>query len=89
MMGRNPKSGEVFSMGADNQGGSHIGRWLRDEETGDAILELVGVTSQGEEGGLKMRHRMTDKDTLWVVIESESAEPVKVKLVRVEAKKKK
>ena len=83
LMGRNPKTGEVFSMGADNQGGSFIGKWVRDDSTGDGILELVYVSGEGQEVALKLRHRLEDSNTLMITGGmAELPEAIAVKMVR-------
>ena len=78
LMGLNAKTGEVYSMGADNQGGGSLGKW--ELEDGDAILEVGFVTGEGAEGGLKIRHHLEDDDTLVVTIEA--PEPITFKLIR-------
>ena len=66
LMGRNAKTGEVFYIAGDNQGGSSLGKWKL--ESGDAILELGYVTPDGQEGELSIRHHLQDDDTLRVTI---------------------
>ena len=79
LIGRNAKTGEVYNVSADNQGGGSLGKWKLDG--GDALLELGYITGKGEEGGLKIRHRLEDNNTLIVTLEL--SEPVTFKLIRV------
>jgi hypothetical protein len=78
IMGRHAKTGEVYNLAADNEGGSSIGKWELEE--GDAVLELRYVTGQGKEGGVKLRHHLEDDDTLIVTIEL--PQPIKIKMLR-------
>ena len=80
LMGRNPKSGEVFHVAADNQGGSSIGKWR--VENGEAVLGLLFVTGTGEEGGLEIRHTLVDDNTMRVTVVL--PEPITFNLVRVQ-----
>ena len=80
LMGRNAKTGEVYHFGADNEGGSSIGKW--DEEDGVAILKLGYVMGSGVEGELIIRQRFEDEDTLEVTLDVEGLEPVVFDLVR-------
>ena len=78
IMGRHAKTGDVYNLAADNEGGSSIGKWGLEE--GDAVLELRYVTGQGKEGGVKLRHHLEDDDTLIVTIEL--PQPIKIKMLR-------
>ena len=71
LMGLNAKTGDIYHMGADNQGGGSIGKWVLKD--GDAILELGFVTGEGQEGVLRIRHHFEDDDTLAVTIEGPKA----------------
>jgi hypothetical protein len=82
LMGRNPKSGEVFHVAADNEGGSSIGKWTI--ENGEAVLGLLFVTGTGEEGGLEIRHKLEDADTMLVTVVL--PEPITFRLVRMKTK---
>lgn len=79
LMGRNPKSGELFHVAADNEGGSSIGKWTF--KNGEAALGVLFVTGTGEEGGLQIRHRLEDDDTMLVTVGV--PQPVSFKLVRM------
>lgn len=83
LMGRNPKSGEVYHFGADSEGGGSLGAWSIEE--GDAVLSTMFVTAQGVEGTVRIRHHMENDDTIVVSIEAEP-EPVTFKMKRVKGK---
>lgn len=78
IMNRNPNTGKVTTASADNQGGGSIGEWSL--EDGDAVLGIAFVTGAGEEGVLRFRHHLDDKDTLLVTVEL--PEPITLKMVR-------
>ena len=84
LMGRNPKSGEVFHVGADSEGGSSIGKWKI--ENGEVVLGLLFVTGAGEEGGLAIRHKLVDDNTMLVTVVLPEA--ITFKLVREQKKRK-
>jgi hypothetical protein len=63
-MGRNAQTGEVFHLGADNQGGSSLGKWTFKD--GVASLEVVFVAGDGQEGGLMIEYRLKDDNTMVV-----------------------
>jgi len=77
-MGRNGKTGEVYHFGADEKGGGSLGQW--NEENGEAVLGLRYVTHDGEEGGMRLRFRLEDDDTMVMTVEGE--EETTIKLVR-------
>jgi hypothetical protein len=81
-LGLNAKTGEVFHFGADNEGGSSLGKWS--EEDGEAVLELGYVMGTGVEGELLIRQRLEGEDRLVVTLEAEGAEPVVFDMVRAE-----
>jgi hypothetical protein len=66
LMGLNRKTGEVYNLAADNQGSVSLGKWEFDEK--DAALELGFVSAEGEEGGLSIRYRLEDDNTMTVTI---------------------
>ncbi len=78
LMGVNAKTGEVFHVSADSEGGSSLGKWSTEGE--EAILDLLFVTGTGEEGALRFRLRFEQEDTLVVTIDL--PEPVVFRLVR-------
>jgi hypothetical protein len=69
LMGRNAQTGEVFHLGADNKGGSSIGNWRFEND--EATLEVSFVTGEGQEGGVIIRYRLKDENTMIVSIEAE------------------
>ncbi len=83
-MGVNGKSGEVFHMGVDSKGTSSLGKWEVDDD-GDAILGIVFTAEYGQEGALRIRHHLEDKNT--VIVTVELPEPIKIKLIRLPKKK--
>jgi len=72
LMGRSAQTGDVFHLGADNQGGSSIGT-LR-FAGGEATLEVAFVTGEGQEGGVIIRQRLKDENTMIVTIEAEETD---------------
>ena len=79
LMGRNGKTGKIFSLGVDSDGGSSIGHYVADGE--DLILELGFTSGRGVEGGMKLRHHFKDDDT--VVCTIEGPQPFSITLVRL------
>ena len=80
LIGYNPKTGDVFNLSADSQGASSLGRWTVGEE-GEAILDLMFVSGEGQEGFLRIRQAFKDNDTLIVTIDL--PEPIVFEMVRV------
>lgn len=78
-MGRSGKTGKIFSLGVDSDGGSSIGQYVADGE--DLILELGFASGQGVEGGMKLRHHLKDDDT--VVCTIEGPQPFSFTLIRL------
>jgi len=81
LVARNPKTGKVFNASADNQGGSSIGEWKL--EDGQTILDLAFVIGDGQEGTLRIRHKLENNDALTVTIDA--PEPVTLKMTRVKS----
>lgn len=79
LMGRNPKSGEIFHVAADNEGGSSIGKWTFEND--EFVAGLLFVTGTGEEGILQIRHNLINDDTLAVTIAL--PKPITFKLERL------
>ncbi|NNC89039.1 MAG: hypothetical protein HKN82_11325 [Akkermansiaceae bacterium] len=79
MIARVGGSGEVVHAGADNQGGTAVGKWSADD--GDAILDLEYATAAGDEGEMRIRHHLKDVDTMVVTIET-GEDPVVLTLRR-------
>ena len=80
LIGYNPKTGDVFNLSADSQGASSLGRWTLGKE-GEAILDLMFVSGEGQEGFLRIRQAFKDNDTLIVTIDL--PEPIVFEMVRV------
>ena len=83
LMGLNAKTDEIYHMSADNQGGSSRGKWELND--GEAVLGIVFVSPEGEEGVLSIRHHLEDDDTLHLTVEL--PKPLKFKMVRSKKKK--
>lgn len=67
LMAYHPNTGEVTHASVDNQGGGSMGKWSIID--GDAVLDMVFVSGSGDEGGLQVRHRLSeDKDSLTVTV---------------------
>ena len=79
LMAYNPKTAEVFHVSADNQGGSSTGKWTFAD--GVAILELLFVTGDKQEGSLRIQNKFEDDDTMAVTIDL--PEPIVFKMIRV------
>lgn len=79
LIGLNGKTGEVYHVGANNQGGGVLGKWTGQD--GDAVLEVGFVSAEGEEGSMTIRHHLEDDDTMTVTIEG-GERTMTVKLVR-------
>ncbi|MEM8680271.1 MAG: hypothetical protein AAGF97_13065 [Planctomycetota bacterium] len=77
-MGVNGKTGDVFHMGVDGDGASSLGKWIDDD--GDAVLELIFTSGDGQEGGFKFRNHFKDSDTMTVTLEL--PDPVVINMVR-------
>ncbi len=82
LIGQNPKTGEVFNISVDSEGGSSLGKWTLKKE--EAILELVFVTGAGVEGALRIRFKLEDDNTLIVTVDL--PEPLGFKMIRIEPK---
>ena len=83
LMGVNGKTGGVFHMGADSDGGSSIGKWIV-QDNGDVVLGLVYTSSTGQEGEVIIRHHLVDKNTMIVTIEA--PQPMRFKMIRTKPK---
>jgi hypothetical protein len=83
LMGVNGKTGDVFHMGASSDGTSALGKWDLDGD-GDAVLQMVFTSGDGQEGALTVRHHLEDADTIIVTVEL--PQPIRWKLIRVKPK---
>ncbi len=82
-MGVNAKTGKIFLMGADSDGGSYLGEWNVDNNE-DAVLGIGFTSPDGQEGLLSIRHQMENKDTMLVTVEL--PQPITFKMIRSKAK---
>jgi len=83
LMGVNARDGSVFSMGADSEGGSALGKWSESND-GDAVLELLFTTGDRQQGALRLRYHLEGNDKL--IITLEGPQPIKIRLVRATPK---
>ncbi|MEK6238366.1 MAG: hypothetical protein N2C14_26920 [Planctomycetales bacterium] len=84
LMGVNGKTGQVFHMSASGDGTSSLGKW-EFKDDGDAVLQLLYTTGDGQEGGLSVRHRLEDADSMTMTLEL--PQPIRWKMIRVKEKK--
>ena len=83
LMGVNAKTGKVFQMGADSDGGSFLGEWKM-ESNGDAVLGIGFTAPDGSEGLLNIRQKMVSQDAMMITIEL--PQPITFKMIRSKAK---
>ncbi len=81
IIGRNPKTGAIFTMSVNSSGGSSIGTITLGEK--QAVYDVGFVTEQGHEGKLKLLLEFEDDDTLNIIIDA--PEPVTIKMHRLVA----
>jgi len=75
----NAKNGDVFQVGADSTGSSHLGTWAF-RKSKPAELSLGYTGGNGTEGQMTLRYRLIDDDTLELTIVL--PQPIQVRLVR-------
>jgi hypothetical protein len=78
LMGLNRKTGDVYYLAGDDEGGCSRGQW--EIEAGDAILNLAHVNAEGQESEASIRHHLKNDNTLLV---SMNDDPSTLTLVRV------
>lgn len=79
LMAVNPTTGEVFHTGADRNGTMSTGKWELPPD-GDAVLEVRSSGPEVLQGAFKVRHHLTDNDTLTLTVDSPRR--VTIRLVR-------
>lgn len=77
----NAKSGDVSQAGTDSEGASHLGTWSFTKGK-PAVLDVAYKRADGEEGTLKITHRLQNDDSL--VITLELPEPITIRMVRAD-----
>ena len=82
LMARNSKSGDIFSIATDNQGGSSVGKWKINKD--QAVLGILFVTGEGKEGALEITHKLENDDTMHVSLAL--PDPISFQLVRTNNK---
>jgi hypothetical protein len=80
MIGVNAADGKVFQVGADDQGGSHLGSW-EFRKQGPAILTMGYTSGDGNQGELTLRYQLVEQDRLVLTIQLPN--PITVRLKRV------
>lgn len=75
----NAENKDVFQVGADSTGSSHLGTWTF-EKGGDAVLQLGYTGGDGSQGQLTIRYRLLTDDSLRMTIQL--PQPITVRLVR-------
>ncbi len=59
----NAANGDVFQVGADSTGSSHLGTW-KFNKGGDAVLNPGYTDGEGSQGQVTLRDKLIDDDTL-------------------------
>jgi hypothetical protein len=75
----NAASGDIFQVGADSTGSSHLGTW-KFQKTGDAVLNLGYTDGNGTQGEITLRYKLVDDDTLDFSLAL--PQPIHVRLIR-------
>ncbi|TWT39885.1 hypothetical protein KOR42_50910 [Thalassoglobus neptunius] len=84
LMAVNGQSGDVFDVSADATGSSTLGTW-KFESDGNAVLQVVYATGEGQQGTLNIHYQLVDDDTLHLTFEF--PEPFHIKLIRMKPTK--
>ena len=82
LIGINAQNGDVFQVGADSTGSSHLGTWTVDKE-GDAVLNLGYTRGDGSQGELTLRYSVIDNNTLDLTLQL--PQPFTIRLKRAES----
>jgi YVTN family beta-propeller protein len=75
----NAASGDIFQVGADSTGSSHLGTW-KFQKTGYAVLNLGYTDGNGTQGEITLRYKLVDDDTLDFTFAL--PQPIHVRLIR-------
>ena len=76
----NAQNGDVFQVGADSTGSSHLGAWKFNKD-GNAVLNLGYTDGNGTQGEITIRYKLVDDNTLDISLDL--PQPIQVRLVRV------
>ncbi|MEM7386928.1 MAG: hypothetical protein AAF514_18470 [Verrucomicrobiota bacterium] len=85
LIGLNARTGEMFQMTADDQGGSSLGSWKGNPDR-SATLGVLFTTGDGQQGAISIDFRFENNDTLIMTLPAEK--PVVFRLVRSSEDKK-
>ena len=75
----NAANGDVFQVGADSTGSSHLGTWTFKKDDA-AVLNLSYTDGDGTQGQITLRYKLTDDDTLDFTLEL--PQPIHIRLIR-------
>jgi YVTN family beta-propeller protein len=75
----NASNGDIFQVGADSTGSSHLGTWSFKKDDA-AVLDLNFTGGDGTQGQVTLRYKLVDDDKLDLTIAL--PEPIQVRLVR-------
>ena len=75
----NAANGDVFQVGADSTGSSHLGTWTFKKDDA-AVLNLSHTDGDGTQGQITLRYKLTDDDTLDFTLEL--PQPIHIRLIR-------
>ena len=79
LIGLNAKTGKIFQMGADSDGGSYLSEWTT-KTNGDAVIGVAFTSPDGQDGLLSLRQKLVGNDTMVITIEL--PEPITIKMIR-------
>ena len=75
----NAANGEVFQVGADSTGSSHLGTWTFKKDDA-AVLNLGYTDGDGTQGQITLRYKLADDDTLDFTLAL--PQPIHIRLIR-------
>jgi hypothetical protein len=75
----NAQNADVFQVGADSTGSSHLGAWKFNKD-GNAVLNLGYTDANGTQGELTIRYKLADDNTLDMTLQF--PQPIQIRLVR-------
>ncbi len=75
----NAQNGDVFQVGADSTGSSHLGAWKFNKD-GNAVLNLGYTDGNGTQGELTIRYKLVNDNTLDMTLQF--PQPIQIRLVR-------
>ena len=81
MISVNAANGDVFQVGADSTGSSHLGTW-QFNENGEAVVMLGYTDGEGKQGQITLRYQLTDDNTLTLGLSLPQAFQIRLKRVQ-------